>query len=234
MLAHPYFKYFRHPFGCEQFVSCSVENLTLVKPDNFLSVMTYSRKVVRNEQDRDFPFLADLRNELQHSGRCLTVYPRRGFVKHEDVGTCSQGASDEHALFLTAGEFGKTPVGKIIRAHCMQTFARECAFNRGDKTPRAYATIHAHKCDIEPREQIHRVELIGLRDITERERCPNRCSIDAARDRRQQSKQRFEQSRFARAISAQDSSEACSGNGECKSGQHRLAIIAYTQVFQFD
>ncbi len=97
--------------------------------------MANCSKIVSNEQDRDLPFLADLRNELQHSGRCLTVHARRGFVKHQDVRTCSQGASDEHALFLTTGEFGKPLVGKLIRARRTQTFAREARSAGGTRRP---------------------------------------------------------------------------------------------------
>ncbi len=98
------------------------------------------------------------------------VHARGRFVKHQDVRTRRQGAGDEHALFLAAGEFGKPLVGKLLGARRAQTFTREGAFGRRDKPPGPDASIGAHQGNVETRQQINRIELNGLRNVTEHER----------------------------------------------------------------
>jgi hypothetical protein len=55
-----------------------------------------------------------------------------------------------------------------------------------------------------------------------------------SRDGREQSKQRLEQSRFARTIRTENGGEAGAGNREREPGKHRLAVVADAQVVQCD
>src|SRR5208282_3067395 len=131
MSVDPRFKYFRHPFSGKQFARRAMEYVALVKPYNLLSVVTYSSKVVRYEQDRDFSFLIYLRNELQHRVRRLTVYSSGGLIKHQYVWPRCQGTGYEHALFLAAGKFCKWFSSEFLRTRGTQAFACEGAFSFG-------------------------------------------------------------------------------------------------------
>ncbi len=114
-----------------------------------------------------FLSLSDLRNEFEHRMRRRSVDAGGRFVEHQDVWPRRQCAGDEHALFLATGEFGKPLVSKLFSTRRPQAFTGEGAFAWRDKTPRTDAPIHAHQGNLEPRQQIYRIELRGLRDVTE-------------------------------------------------------------------
>ena len=88
-----------------------------------------------DEQDRDLSFLDDPGDELQHCLGRVRIDARGGFVEHQDVGPGCQGAGDEHALFLAAGEFGEPLAGKLLGTHHPQAFPGKGALAWGTKRP---------------------------------------------------------------------------------------------------
>ncbi|SPF32334.1 hypothetical protein SBDP1_1030002 [Syntrophobacter sp. SbD1] len=142
-----------------------------MKPENLLGMMADCGKIVSYDQNCYLPFPAGVGNKFQHRMCCFGVHARSRFVEHQDVRASGQGAGDKHALFLTTGEFGKPFVSEIIGARRAQTFTREGAFGGRDKAPGAHASIRAHKSDVKPGQQINRIELTCLGNITEYERC---------------------------------------------------------------
>src|SRR5664279_3837111 len=119
------------------------------------SIMPRRSKIMRDEQDGDLSFYVNLRNKLQHCFRRLTVNARSGFVQHQYLGACGQSTSYKHALFLTAGEFGKAPVGKSLGSSSTEAFPCEVAFDCGDDPPRPAPSVHTHKGDVETCTQVY-------------------------------------------------------------------------------
>ena len=182
-------------------------------------------------------FLSLMIREMNSSTASVAcrIDARGRFVEHQDVRPRCQSAGDEHALLLATGEFSKPLMGKLLSTNHSQAFPSEGALAWRDKTARADASISAHQSNVEPCQQINRIELVGLRNIAEPGRCAyRRGKVDPAGEWLQQPKQRLEQSRFARTVGTENGGETGPGNRYRNPRQDRLAIIADTQVVQGD
>jgi len=89
-------------------------------------------------------------------------------------------------------------MGKLLSGYRTQAGAREGTLGGGETPPGPDAAVRAHYRHLEPGQQIHRIDLQGLRDIPERERGAG-CSgnLDAAGQGRKQADERLDQRRFA-------------------------------------
>ena len=73
--------------------------------------MTHHRQVVCNEEVRQLQLLAQVLQEIQHTGLNRHVKGRHRLIKYQQLRVESQGTGDADALFLATGEVPRITIG---------------------------------------------------------------------------------------------------------------------------
>lgn len=219
-------------FGGEEFGGWALMEAAFVHANGVAHVAANEGEIVRDEHHGHVALGLDFEEEFENALRRGGVDAGGGFVENQDLRIGHQGAGDEGALFLAAGELREKLIRKFGRAcegeHAVGAFANFAA----EAAAGAEFAAGAHHRHVVSGKKIEFVEGLFLRNVTDDARAFG--VFDFAAQRRENAGNRFEQSGFASAVGTEDGVEAAPGDFEIERSEKWTRAIAHVHFMQFN
>ena len=150
------------------------------------------------------------------------VHAARRLVEREQLGIGGEGAGDERALALPAGELAEALLHKVLHADAGERAPRLVAIGAARPPPRPERRHATHERHLARGERPDRVHVLALRHVADREPLAPR---DAPGDRREGAEQRAEERGLAAAVRADDREEVARRDGDVEPVEQRPTAV---------
>lgn len=160
-----------------------------------------------------------------------------GFVHEIDVGVLGEGAGDEGALLLAAGEFADLALCEIGHAGLFEGGMGALAMGFSGSAEPAEAVVGTHQDDVENGDGEVPVDGLALRDVTDTSEHLVEGFVedfDPAVIRRNGAHDGFDEGGFPSTVGADESGEGAGVDFHIDAVKHGLAIVGYGEVVGFD
>jgi hypothetical protein len=159
------------------------------------------------------------------------------FVHEVEASVLCEGAREEDALLLAAGELADLAVGEVSDADFIEAIEGGVAMVLGRAAQPADASVEPHGYDVQGTGGEIPVDAFALRDVTD----PGAALVvrgaedaDPAGGWFDEAERGFEEGAFAGAVGADDGYEATFGEGEVDVPEDRLGVVSDGEIVDFE